>query len=157
MKRSWIIGLFIISFLGVFLYNAFHEVKPRDIENAPEWADLEVALSEASATGRYVLVDIYEAGCQFCKAMDREVYPAPAVRNVLDQKFTVAKINGHSDDLVNFLGETMTQKEFAARMGATAYPFIVVLDSEGNVVNTRRGYLDIVSFTRFLNNSIEGV
>jgi len=42
-------------------------------------------------------------------------------------------------------------------MGATAYPFIVVLDSNGNIVNTRRGYLDVVSFTRFLNGSVDGV
>jgi len=157
MKRSWIIGLLITTFIGIFLYNAMQEVKPKEIENAPEWADLEVAMNEAAAKDRYVLVDIFETGCQFCKAMDREVYPAPAVRNVLDQKFTVTKINGHSDDPVTFLGETMTEKEFAAKMGATAYPFIVVLDSSGNIVNTRRGYLDVVSFTRFLNGSVEGV
>jgi len=155
MKRNGIIGLLIATFIGIFLYNALQEVKPKEIENAPEWIDLEVAMNEASATGRFVLVDIYETGCQFCKAMDREVYPAPAVRNVLDQKFTVTKINGHSDDPVNFLGETMTQKEFAAQMGATAYPYIVVLDSNGNIVNTRRGYLDVVSFTRFLNGSVD--
>jgi len=144
----------VTTFIGIFLYNAMEEVKPKEIENAPEWAGLEVALNEASATGRYVLVDIFETGCQFCKAMDREVYPAPAVRNILDKKFTVTKINGHSDAPVTFLGETMTEKEFAAKMGATAYPFIVVLDSNGNIVNTRRGYLDVVSFTRFLNGSV---
>lgn len=157
MKRSLIITFFIAAFLGVFLYFAFREVTPNEIENAPGWLTIEEALAKSEVDNRLLIIDIYEVGCQFCRAMNREVYPAPSTRSVIDRDFHPVKINGNSDELISFLGEEITEQEFANRLGLTAFPFTVIMDSEGNVIDSRRGYLGVAELTRFMRNAREKV
>jgi len=101
------------------------------------------------------MIDIFEVGCQFCRAMEREVYPSPSVRAVLDRDFVPVKINGHSENMITYNGEQMTEQQFASKMGVTAYPFTVIMDSEGNVIDSRRGYMNIVNFSSFLRSTAE--
>ena len=155
MKRKVVIGTLIAIFIAIFGYFSFSQIFPEDIENAPEWMALEEALELAAQDERLLMIDIYEVGCQFCRKMDRETYPAPSVRAVLDRSYHPVKVNGHSDNTVNFLGEEMTERQFGSLMGVTAYPFVVVMDADGNVIDRRRGYQDIVGFTRFLNNAVQ--
>lgn len=155
MKRPLIITGLIAAFLGIFLYNAFNEVTPKEIENAPEWVPLAEAMTKAEQDGRLLLIDIYEVGCQFCRAMNRDVYPAPSTRSVLDRDFYPVKINGNSEETITFMGEEITQQAFANSLGLTAFPFTVIMDHEGNVINSRRGYMGVQDLTRFLRNARE--
>lgn len=157
MKRPLLIAFFIAGFLGVFLYNALNEVTPQEIENAPEWMPLEEAMTKAEQDGRLVLIDIYEVGCQFCRAMNQDVYPAPSTRSVLDRDFYPVKINGNSEETITFLGEEISQQAFANQLGLTAFPFTVVMDHEGNIINSRRGYMGVQDLTRFMRNAREKV
>lgn len=155
MKRPLIITGIVILFLAIFLFFAFDQISPEEIENAPDWMTIEKATEVASADDKLILVDVYEVGCKFCRAMEREVYPAPSVRAVLDRDFHPVKINGNSDKIIRFRGEEISEKDFASIMGVTAFPFTVVLDADGNVIDRRRGYMDVVSLTRFLRNAAE--
>ena len=157
MKRKLVIGLGTLIFFAIFVYFAVQQIQTEEIENAPEWVSLQEALERASAEDRLVMIDIYEVGCKFCRAMDREIYPSPSVRSVLDREYVPVKINGHSEAMLNFLGEEMSEKDFALRMGVTAYPFTVLMDANGNVIDSRRGYQDIVTFTRYLRGAVEEV
>lgn len=157
MNRKLVIGLGTLIFFAIFVYFAVQQIQPEEIENAPEWVSLQEALERASAEDRLVMIDIYEVGCKFCRAMDREIYPSPSVRSVLDREYVPVKINGHSEAMLNFLGEEMSEKDFALRMGVTAYPFTVLMDANGNVIDSRRGYQDIVTFTRYLRGAVEEV
>ncbi|WP_234567750.1 thioredoxin family protein [Rhodohalobacter sp. 614A] len=155
MNRKIIIALLIAGFIGVYAYYSFQQVSPDEIENAPEWIPLETAQKQASDQNKLIMIDIYEVGCQYCRAMEREVYPSPSVRAVLDRDFVPVKINGHSENTVIYKGEEMTEQQFASQMGVTAYPFTVIMDGEGNVIDSRRGYMNIVNFSRFLRDSVE--
>lgn len=155
MNRKLVIGLIISIFIGIFAYFSLQQIKPADIENAPEWISLEQATERAAAEDRLIMIDIFETGCQFCKAMEREVFPAPAVRAVLDRDYVPVKVNGHAESLLKYKGEQMTAKEFAREMGVTAYPFTVLMDADGNVVDSKRGYQDVVTFSRFLRSAIQ--
>ena len=157
MNRKLVIELGALIFFAIFVYFAVQLIQPEEIENAPEWVSLQEALERASAEDRLVMIDIYEVGCKFCRAMDREIYPSPSVRSVLDREYVPVKINGHSEAMLNFLGEEMSEKDFALRMGVTAYPFTVLMDANGNVIDSRRGYQDIVTFTRYLRGAVEEV
>ena len=142
MSRKALIGIFITAFMAVFAYYSFMQVIPKEIENEPEWQPLNIAIDQASSGEKYILVDIFEVGCQWCRKMSREVYPSPTIRAILDRDFVSVKINGNSESLITYRGEEMTEKEFAALMGVTAFPFTVILDNEGNVIDRRRGYMD---------------
>lgn len=155
MSRKTIIGIFITVFIGVYVYYSFSQITPEEIENAPDWMPLHVAMEQAAESDRLLMIDIFEVGCRFCRMMDREIYPAPSIRAILDRGFYPVKVNGHSESTLIFNGIEMTEREFASRMGVTAYPFIVVMDAEGNVIDRRRGYQDVVGFSRFLNAASE--
>ncbi|TVR32818.1 MAG: DUF255 domain-containing protein [Balneolaceae bacterium] len=155
MSRKFIIGSFIAVFIAVFTYFSFSQIQPMEIENEPEWMLLQDAMDHATQDDRLVMVDIFEVGCQWCRKMSREVYPAPTIRAILDRDFHPVKVNGNSENKIMYQGEEITEQEFAARMGVTAYPFTVVLDAEGNVIDRRRGYLDIQGLSRFLRNAVE--
>jgi thioredoxin-related protein len=155
MNRKVIIGLLVTAFIGVYAFYSFQQITPQEIENAPEWIPLETAQAQAAAEDKLIMIDIFEVGCQFCRAMEREVYPSPSVRAVLDRDFVPVKINGHSENMITFNGEQMTEQQFASEMGVTAYPFTVIMDSEGNVIDSRRGYMNIVNFSSFLRSTVE--
>lgn len=154
MSRKAIIGVFIASFIAVYAYYSFIQVIPKEIENEPDWQPLNTAIDQATNGEKYILVDIYEVGCQWCRKMSREVYPSPTIRAILDRDFVSVKINGNSESLITYRGEEMTEKEFASRMGVTAFPFTVILDNAGNVIERRRGYMDTQSLSRFLRDAI---
>lgn len=155
MNRKVLIGAIIAFFIAIFAYFSFSQIVPQEIENAPDWMPLHVAMEQAASDDRLIMVDIYEVGCQFCRKMDRETYPSPSVRAVLDRAFHPVKINGNSENKMIFMGEEIAERDFAGRMGVTAYPFTVIMDADGNVVDRRRGYQDVVGFTRFLNRAVE--
>lgn len=155
MNRKVIVGAVITLFIFIFAYFSFSQIVPQEIENAPQWMNLNQAMTLASNDDRLVMIDIFEVGCQFCRQMDRETYPSPSVRSVLDRAYHPVKINGNSESMMIFMGEEMAARDFAARMGVTAFPFTVIMDAEGNVIDRRRGYQDVVGFTRFLNGAIE--
>jgi thioredoxin-related protein len=155
MNRKMIIGSVIALFIFIFAYFSFSQIVPQEIENAPDWLSIEEAMEKASEDNRLLMIDIFEVGCQFCRQMDRETYPSPSVRSVLDRAYHPVKINGNSENTMIFMGEEMAERDFASRMGVTAFPFTVIMDAEGSVIDRRRGYQDIVGFTRFLNGAIE--
>ena len=155
MSRKYIIGIFIFFFISVFAFFSFSQIKPIEVENEPDWLTLPEAMQLASSDERLIFVDIYEVGCQWCRKMTREVFPSPTVRAVLDRDFHPVKLNGNSSNRITFKGQEMSEQEFASMMGVTAFPFSVVLDSDGNVIDRRRGYMDIQGFARFLRNAVE--
>ena len=155
MKRKMIVTGLIGTFIVIFGYISYTQILPQEIENAPDWLRLEEALEQASAEegDKLILIDIYEVGCRFCRQMEREVYPSESIRTLIDQQFYPVKVNGNSSDRLRYNGEEMTKQEFAGKMGVTAYPFTVVMDREGNVLSTRRGYMGVSELSRFLNNA----
>ncbi|MEX2602324.1 MAG: thioredoxin fold domain-containing protein [Balneolaceae bacterium] len=157
MKRKIVTGSVLTLFIAVFLYFSFDHITPNEIENAPDWMPLEEALTQASLNNsdKLILIDIYETGCRFCRQMEREVYPSETIRTLIDRDFYPVKINGNSEAVIEFLGEPMMEKEFSSKMGVTAFPFTVIMDSSGNVVDRRRGFMGTMDMSRFLNGALE--
>lgn len=155
MNRKTVILLAVAIFIGIFSWYSFDQITPEEIENEPDWVPLQMAQERAGEDNRLIVVDIYEIGCKFCRAMHREIYPAPTIRTIIDRDFHPVQVDGNSDDPIVYNGEQITAKEFAQRMGVTAYPFTVILDAEGNILDRNRGYMDVVTFSRFLKESVE--
>jgi thioredoxin-related protein len=148
-KKTIIVGL-IAVFVGVFLYNALTKVQPQEIENAPDWRTLEAAQQEAVTTDKLILVDVFEVGCKYCRAMEREVYPDSTVRAVLDAGYIPAKVDGNSDELITVNGEQIVSREWAQSKGVFVFPGTLILDAEGNVLKSRTGYMNVDELRRFL-------
>lgn len=150
MKRKTAIITVISLFIGTFLYFSLKNTQPIEIENAPDWRSIEEAQVEAAATGKLIMVDVYEVGCKYCRAMEREVYPDSTVRVVIDQGYIPVKLDGNSEELVTVNGEQMTSREFAQSKGAFVFPTVLVLNAEAELIKRRTGYMGIDELRQFL-------
>jgi len=150
-KRA-LIFIGIAVFVGIFLYSSLKSVEPQVIENAPEWRTLEVAQQEAIESNKLIMMDVFEVGCKYCRAMEREVYPDTTVRIVIDQGYIPVKLDGNSEELITFNGNEMQAKEFAQSKGAYAFPTVIILTADGNVVKKRTGFMNVDELRQFLYN-----
>lgn len=154
MKRRLLITLSISAFLIFFAYQAVQNVNPNNHVTETEWVPFEEAFTLASNENKYLLLDIYEIGCKFCRAMEREVYPSDPVVALMDRFYVPVRLDGRSKDFITYLGEEMTEEQFALKMGVTAYPYTIIMRPDGSVVDSQRGYMDSLTFTRWLRSLI---
>lgn len=149
MKKK-IITITIVAFLGIFAIISLNNVKPKEIENAPDWQTIDVALEQVTNTEKLILVDVYEVGCKFCRAMERNVYPDPSVRAVIDRDYIPVKLNGNAEDLVTVNGATMSSQDYAQSFGVFVFPTTLILDANGDLIKKKTGYMGVDELRRFL-------
>ncbi|MBO6523069.1 MAG: DUF255 domain-containing protein [Balneolaceae bacterium] len=150
MSKKIIITGVISTFIAIFLFNALKTTAPQEIENAPEWRTLAAAQEEAKESDKLILVDVYEVGCKYCRAMEREVYPDSTVRAVLDAGYIPAKVDGNSEELITFNGEQVMARNWAQSQGVYVFPGTLILDAEGNQVKQRTGFMNVDELRQFL-------
>jgi len=152
VNKRTIIFIGIAIFGGIFLYSSLKSVEPQVIENAPQWRTLEAGQQEAIESNKLIMLDVYEVGCKYCRAMERDVYPDTTVRVVMDQGYIPVKLDGNSEELITFNGNEMQAKEFAQNKGAYAFPTVIILTADGNVVKKRTGFMNVDELRQFLYN-----
>ncbi|MBO6794001.1 MAG: thioredoxin family protein [Balneolaceae bacterium] len=150
MNKKLIITALIAVFIGIYLFNALKSTAPIEIENAPDWMTLAAAQEEAKETDKLILVDVYEVGCKYCRAMEREVYPDSTVRAVLDAGYIPAKVDGNSEELISFNGEQVMSREWAQSYGVYVFPGTLIIDAEGNLIRSKTGFMNVDELRRFL-------
>jgi thioredoxin-related protein len=102
------------------------------------WSDdPQTALSEASETGRRVVMGFYLPGCPPCAAMEHEVLPAKLVREA---------VSGFVPVLVN----AITNPELAERYQVESTPTYIITDAQGNLLGRRVGYQSVDEFVAFV-------
>ena len=115
-----------------------------------EWVSLEEAQQKASKDGKKILVNVYTDWCEFCQKLDSEVYPDSTVRMNMNSLYHSVRLDGESDDLISFNGETMSKFEFAQELGVRSYPTILFIDSEGELILQINGYMPVTDFQSML-------
>ena len=150
MTKKSVIAVVLGAFLGVFVYNAIQKTAPVEIQNAPDWRGLGAGLQEARDSDKLVLVDVYEDGCKYCRAMEREVYPDSTVREVLDAGYIPVKVNGNADESVRFRGQELSSRAWAQQQGIYVFPGTLILDPEGNQLKRRTGFMNTDVLRQFL-------
>ena len=150
MTKKSVIAIVLGVFLGVFVYNAIQKTAPVEIQNAPDWRSLDAGLQEARDSDKLVLVDVYEDGCKYCRAMEREVYPDTTVRAVVDAGYIPVKVNGNADEPVHFQGQILSSRTWAQQQGIYVFPGTLILDPNGNQLKRRTGFMNTDELRQFL-------
>ena len=91
----------------------------------------------ARTSKKMVVVDVYTDWCGWCKRLDREVYSAPSIGQLVGSKFVPLKLDAEDG------GEGET---FAKKWKIRGYPCTVVMDSTGTVKGMFYGYKKISEF-----------
>ncbi|KDB02972.1 thioredoxin [Defluviimonas sp. 20V17] len=90
--------------------------------------DLRDDLKEANAAGKRLLIIVEQRGCIYCKKMETEVFPDPAIHKLLTEKYFVDIFNMWGDTQVtDFDGKVLTEKEAVRRWGVNFTPTMIFL------------------------------
>lgn len=116
-----------------------------------EPVSLEKALQLAPENGKKILVDVYAAWCPYCQRMHSDVYTDEKVLQAISDHFIWVKINVESDDKVNYLGNEMTEAEFAQALENRNIPTTYFLNDEGAIIGVQPGFLNDDIFSNLLN------
>lgn len=150
MKKKNIVIIAVSIFLGIFVYISLSNVQAPVNDNSPEWIPIHEAQQMAATSDKLIFVDVYEIGCKYCRAMDREVFPDSTVRQVMDANYIPVRLDGNSTEPIQFNGEEIPSIDFAQSKGAYVFPTSLILDAEGNVIKKKTGYMGVDEFRQFL-------
>ena len=93
--------------------------------------DLQEDLDEANADGKRLAIFFEQRGCIYCTKMHESVYPDPELSDYIDENFFVIQLNLHGDlAVVDFDGDTLTEKQIARKWGILFTPSVIFLPEE---------------------------
>lgn len=93
--------------------------------------DMTEDLEEANAQGKRMLIIWEQRGCIYCTKMHEEIFPVPEIHDILMEKFFVVQMNLFGDEEVtDFDGTTLPEKEMASRWGVVFTPTMMFLPEE---------------------------
>lgn len=119
-----------------------------------DWIDIETAQERLKKEPRKVIVDVYTNWCGWCKKMDAIAFSHPVIVDYINKNYYAVKLNAESKDNIDFKGVTYVNPNpntrrpthqlasIAAVNGRLAYPTIVYMDEELNLLTQVQGYLD---------------
>lgn len=123
MKYIWLIAA--LCMLQKF---SFAQEEERGIEFFHgSWEEI---LAEAQKQDKPIFVDAYASWCGPCRKLSSEVFPNPMVGNFFNTNFINAKIDMEKGDGPRLKG----------KFGVRAYPTLVFLDPQGNIIHKTQGY-----------------
>jgi len=102
---------------------------------------LDNALESAKENGKKVLIDVYAEWCPYCAKMHSEVYTETDVITAVNEHFYLVKINIESQNEVNYLGNRMTESDFAKMLKSSSLPTTFFMNSEGELLGMQPGLL----------------
>lgn len=93
--------------------------------------DLREDLEEANAEGKRMAIFVEQRGCIYCTKMHEEVFPREDIASYIRENFFVVQLNLHGDlEVVDFDGETLTEKQAARKWGLLFTPSILFLPQD---------------------------
>lgn len=112
---------------------------------------------KAKNEGKYIFIDAFATWCGPCKKMDRETYIDTAVGALFNQRFLAVKVQMDKTDKDNdevkrwYKDAVNMMKEYQIR----AYPTLIFLSPDGEVVNKLSGFRSAKQFITQANIALK--
>jgi thioredoxin-related protein len=147
----------ILSLLFVPLYLGAQT--PAPTAKTIQWLSVEEAQAKAKKVPKPLFMDVYTQWCGPCKMLDRNTFSDPKLAEYVNKNFYAVKFDAESGAPVTWKGQKLENPDYNAAMtggrngthhltyaianvnGRIAYPTIVYLDSELNVLAPVQGYM----------------
>ena len=118
-----------------------------------KWMSFEEALTAQKETPKKIFIDAYTTWCGPCKMLDKNTFSNKDVANYINENYYAVKFNAEGNETINYLGKTFTNPNFIANkrgrnsshqlsgyFGVRAYPTLLYLDEEANLITPIPGY-----------------
>ena len=118
------------------------------------WMSLEEAVEAQKTTPKKIFIDAYTLWCGPCKMLDKNTFANKDIANFINENFYAVKFNAEGNESIDFKGNTFTNPKFDSSKGngrnsshqlsqyfsIRAYPTLVFLDEEANLIAPIPGY-----------------
>lgn len=118
------------------------------------WVTLEKAVELQQKEPRKIIMDFYTNWCGPCKLLDRNTFKNKDVTKYINKNYYAVKFNAEGDDVVNFKANKFINPkydpakankrnyshELTQYFKVSAYPTMVFLDEEDNLITQVKGY-----------------
>lgn len=102
-------------------------------------------LAMAKATDKLVFLDAYTTWCGPCKKMSKDIFPQEEVGNYYNEHFVNVKMDMEK-------GEGL---QVAETYKIQAYPTLLFIDGDGDLVHRKAGYMDAEEFIDFAKEATD--
>ncbi|MCJ8290058.1 MAG: thioredoxin family protein [Crocinitomicaceae bacterium] len=126
MKK--VVGILFVAVMAVVVMSSFAG-KGSGIDFSK--VTLEKAKKEASKTGKLIFIDAYTDWCGPCKRMAATTFQDPELGKFFNKNFVNLKIEMEKD---------ADRMEIAKRYRVRAYPTMLIIDADGNLVKSVIGF-----------------
>jgi len=122
-------------------------------EKSINWVSIEEAQELQKKEPRKIMMDVYTSWCGPCKMMMKNTFTNPDLIEYINKNYYAVKFNAESPDAITFKGQTFENPDYDANrqgrngvhqfsryMRVSAYPTIVYLDEEMNMLIGDAGY-----------------
>lgn len=119
-----------------------------------KWVTITEAQEAAKKDPKPILMDVYTDWCGPCKMLSAKTFTDPQTVALMNKYFHCVKFNAEGPDPVKFKGQDFSNPDYrpgqggrngthqlARAMGVSAYPTIMYLDSDLNVITPVPGYV----------------
>lgn len=106
---------------------------------------LDQALAAAKESGKLVFVDCYTSWCGPCKKLSSEVFPQKVVGDYINERFVSVKYDVEKEEY----------KFIAKQYEVKAYPTMLILSSNGEVMDKILGYKTADKLIQSIENSFD--
>ncbi len=113
--------------------------------------DLHRALEYATQNDKKVLIDVYAEWCPYCEKMHNEVYTEAGVIEAVNKYYYLVKINIESENIVNYKGREMTERDFSIMLNSSSLPTTFFMTSQGELLGMQPGLLPADVFEDLLH------
>lgn len=119
-----------------------------------KWVTLAEAQEAVKKDPKPILIDVYTEWCGPCKMLSAKTFTDPQTVALMNKNFHCVKFNAEGPDPVKFKGQDFSNPDhvkdqqgrngthqLARAMGVNAYPTVMYLDSDLNVITPVPGYV----------------
>ncbi len=122
-----------------------------------KWKTASEAFTEAKASNKKIVLDVYTDWCGWCKRMDKSTYGNADVAAYLEKNYVAAKMNPEKEGAVQYQGKNYTQAEFAQALGISGYPATAFFDESGELLTVIPGFVQPADFQKVLTYFAENI
>ncbi|MGV9011157.1 MAG: thioredoxin family protein [Flavobacteriales bacterium] len=123
------------------------------------WTDLETAQKAAKKDGKPLIIDVHTSWCGPCRMLDANTFHDPQTAAYINEHFHPVKFDAEGADIITYNGKAYSNPSYNAAMkgsrnathqltmqiapvnGRVAYPTIVYMDKDGQVLAPVQGYM----------------